>query len=276
MARDTGGTDVDAIDTPAQVGNRARNMLRDFPVFFEETHSPLTSPTIRLSHPLVTDIVLRSIEDGGVDNNFRLDRRNGVIQLHDPESLTPGIQIAGYHYEYFLEEDLEFFSEMIMAEFLHGRTDIDNWSQFMYEEKNVGAMGTVSLALFSLMTELSTQIDVSTPEGMMIPAHMRFQQVQQMYQFWHQKFQEKASLLNIGLERIEVGVLRRVSRTTNRLVPVFRDREVDDPRPPIRVFPAIPPVVPAVEEGGSEGAGGLNPEYGISGGGWESIGRSGA
>ena len=258
------------------LGNRARNLLRDFPVFFEESYTPLTTPTIRLQHPLVTELVMRSVEDGGVDEGFILDRRNGVVQIKDPASLAPGVSFAGYHYEWFLEEDLEFFAEMIMTELAHNRSDKTTWASFSSAELNVAAMGTVVYALFSLMTELSTDIDVSTPEGMMIPAHMRFQQVMQMYQFWKAQYSEKAAMLNIGLEAIEMGVLRRVSGTTGRLVPIFRDREVDDPRPPVRVFPPIPSIVASPEEGGSEGAVGFNPDFGLAADGWQTIGNSGS
>lgn len=264
------------VNSAADLGNKARNLLRDFPVFFEESYTPLTTPTIRLQHPLVTELVMRSVEDGGMDDGFILDRRNGVVQIKDPASLEPGVSFSGYHYEWFLEEDLEFFSEMIMTELANNRPEFSTWSSFSPVQLNVAAMGTVVYALFSLMTDLSTDIDVSTPEGMMIPAHMRFQQVMQMYQFWKAQYAEKAAMLNIGLEAIEIGVLRRVSWTTGRLVPIFRDREVDDPRPPVRVFPDIPAIVSGPEEGGSQGSVGFNPDYGIAADGWETIGTSGS
>lgn len=262
--------------TLEDLGERARNLLRDFPVFFEESYTPLTSSTIKLQHPLVTNLVMRSAEDGGMDEAFTLDRRNGVVQIHDPDSLAMGVYFSGYHYEWFLEEDLNFYADIVMAELSNGRVDKPDYGSFTPAELNVAAMGAVAYALFSLMTEFSTEIDISTPEGMMIPAHMRFQQVQSMYQYWSQKFSHSASMLDIGLDRFEMFNLRRVALTTGRYVPSFREREVDDPRPPVRVFPEIPAVVPAVEEGGSEGSVGFNPDYGLSAGGWYSWGTSGS
>ena len=47
-------------------------------------------------------------------------------------------------------------------------------------------------------------------------------------------------MLNMGLGSLDQYRLRRVAYTTGRYVPVYRDREFDDPRPPERLYPAIP------------------------------------
>jgi hypothetical protein len=47
--------------------------------------------------------------------------------------------------------------------------------------------------------------------------------------------------LGVGLYAIEVTNLRRVSRTTGRLVPLFREREYDDYTLPERILPPIGP-----------------------------------
>ena len=91
-----------------------------------------------------------------------------------------------------------------------------------------------------LATELSLDIDVSTPEGIFIPARQRFTQVMQMIQYWEGEYKGKAAMLNIGLDRLEIFRLRRVAYMTNRYVPVYREREFDDPRWPERLFPDIP------------------------------------
>jgi len=43
-------------------------------------------------------------------------------------------------------------------------------------------------------------------------------------------------MLGVGLGRAEIGTLRRVSKTTNRLVPVYVVREYDDISRPRRLF----------------------------------------
>jgi hypothetical protein len=265
------------LDTTSQLADRARNLIRDFPAFFEQVHSPLPASTVRLARPLIGTLEVTSVETGATvpESDYSIDTRNGVVKFNDPQPLRSGVSFMGYHYEWFLPEDLEYFAEMAVYAHMHGRTDISDFTDFSYEEKHATAVAAVVGALASLLTEFAMDIDVSTPEGMMIPAHMRFGQLQQMYEFWAAEYRKLADMLNIGLERIEIFDLRRVSRLTNRFVPQYREREIDDPRPPIRVFPEIPAKKAAPEEGGSEGAGGYNPEYGISQGGWTTIGTSG-
>jgi len=63
--------------------------------------------------------------------------------------------------------------------------------------------------------------------------------VQSMLDYWTRNYQQQARALNIGLERIEMMSLRRVSRTTGYLVPVYRERELGDYGPIERQFPEI-------------------------------------
>lgn len=52
---------------------------------------------------------------------------------------------------------------------------------------------------------------------------------------WNQ-YKTLCAQLNIGLWRIEMGTLRRISRTTNKLIPVYMAQEIDDGRMPERVY----------------------------------------
>lgn len=264
-------------DTLTGVSDRARNMIRDFPMWFEETHQPLVGPTVKLSRMMVATLDIRAIVDGTAvpTDNYAVDTRNGVVRFSDLTDIADGVAINGYYYEWFLPEDLEYYADIAIAEHMHNRTDIVSFGDFSAEEQHATAVLAVVLALGSLMTELALDIDVSTPEGMMIPAHMRFQQVTQLFQYWTNEYAKRAAMLNIGLERIDIFDLRRISRLTNRYVPEFRGREIDDPRPPVRVFPEIPTEVAAPEEGGSEGAGSYNPDYGLAADGWTTLGTSG-
>ena len=105
----------------------------------------------------------------------------------------------------------------------------------------------------------------------MIPAHQRYSQVQTMYQFWSKQYEEDCAMLNVGLDRISMRTLRRISPLTNRLVPLFEEREIDDPRPPIRAFPPIPKLSPE-DDAGVAGDGQLG-EVGLTG--WQTLGTNG-
>ena len=113
-------------------------------------------------------------------------------------------------------------------------------------------LGGVVHALWSLSMELMLDIDVSTPEGMFIPARQRFAQVQQMLGVYEAEYQSKAAMLNMGLGALEIFRLRRVALMTGRYVPVYQEREFDDPRPPDRLYPAIPAGVPPSPNAGDD------------------------
>jgi hypothetical protein len=262
------------MQTLADVADYARNLIRDFPKFFETTYAPLPASTVRMPHPLISSLEVRKISDSTEITEYSLDARNGVIKIHDASSAAEGIYVVGYHQSWFLDEDLEFYAEMVLNEHLFHRDNAEGVADLPIEEQQLVAMGAVMYAYWSLLTEFSTEIDVSTPEGINIPASQRFHQVQSMFQYWKQKYDEYANALDVGILKVEIKDLRRVSRLTNRYVPMFKGREVDDPRPPVRIYPQIDTNVKPPEEGGGEG-GELNNDYGLTGDGWVTMGTSG-
>lgn len=231
------------------VVNGARNLLRDFPLFFEIDTGPLNVSTIRLPHPLVPISALQVVSGSGTDTtitptpvpstDFLLDERNGLLKFLSTTYFGKRILVAGYHFTWFLDADLTFHANRILVDVGYGR-DFQEMSDFTDIETDTIYIGTLVSSLSALVTELSMEIDVSTPEGIYIPARQRYQQVLQMWQSWSASYQERMVNLNLGTGRIEQFDLRRVSRLTNRLVPLYRERELDDPRPPRRIRPRIP------------------------------------
>jgi len=284
-----------------------RDLLRDFPQFFEVDLGPMTVSTIRLPHPMVecSSLQVYSAAEPGPDANlseritltpvpvamYTVDQRNGLLKMVDATYLGQRIFVAGYHYEWFLDEDLAFHVGQVVDEHMHNRqsteqcnNDITALSQLPGVELDLISMGGLVRALWSLITEFSTDIDVSTPEGMFIPARQRFQQVWQMLQHWEGLYNDRAKSLNVGLANIDIFTLRRIARMTNRYVPVYKGREYDNHDPPERIYPEIPNGLTAetnttgmvtgdsnatVEEVARESA-----DLGY--GGWESLGTSGS
>jgi hypothetical protein len=202
-----------------------------------------------MPHPLVAaeSIV---IEDVGHTSfvapaAYEVNERHGLIKLLDPTIYNGGLNVSGAYYQWFLDEDLLFFADVIIAEHAWHSTSANyEPAQATGPEVEIISIGTLVQALWSLTTEFSTDIDVSTPEGISIPAHQRFNQVYQLMQHWQGVYDQKASMLNVGLNKMEVLNLRRISRLTNRYPPMYRSREIDDPRPPVRVYPPIDPIMP--------------------------------
>jgi hypothetical protein len=122
------------------------------------------------------------------------------------------------------------------------------------------------------MAELSLDVDVSTPEGISIPATQRFRQATEMAGHLAQVYTDEAAMLGVGLNKVEQFWLRRVAYLTNRLVPILREREVDDPHPPLRLLPPIPA---GLQDGEGDAVYMPEPPGGIGYGGWTTLGTSG-
>ena len=232
----------------------ARTLLRDYPIYFEIDEGPLNVLTVRLPHPLISpstlQVYLTTPESPGpppvaavttLTNAWQLDERNGLLKMTEQTALGKQVLVAGYHYSWFSDSDLGFHVGKVVNEMTYSGTDLDN---FLPVQRDVIMLGGVVYALWSLAMELSLDIDVSTPEGMFIPARQRFAQVMQMIQFYEGQYNDKAAMLNMGLHALEQYQLRRVAYMTGRFVPVYRNREFDDPTPPDRLYPPIPEGVP--------------------------------
>ena len=95
------------------------------------------------------------------------------------------------------------------------------------------------LCLTDVLTSISQDVDIRTPDGVTISRAQRFSQVSNMVQMLQAQYEKLCNLLQVGMYRIEIDTLRRVSRTTNRLVPVFRAQEYDDLSWRQRIMPPI-------------------------------------
>jgi hypothetical protein len=96
------------------------------------------------------------------------------------------------------------------------------------EEILVAYLAAVELLWFRA-TDASQEVDIHTPEGVLIPRSQRFAQITQQIENLQAQYQTQAGALGIGLWRIQVLNQRRVSYTTNRLVPIFREQEYNQP-----------------------------------------------
>lgn len=236
----------------------SRTWLRDFPTFFTASSPAVTTSnrTINLGHPNVLRAGLRvwatdgtTTIEGALDIlgeetgfTYQLDERNGLLRIAQaPSGGFPAnmhINVEGYYVDWVADQDLKFHITNVIAEFGFGQPEwsLDDISDV---EADLISLQAASEVLFALLVQYSRDIDVTTPQAMHIPATQRFHQVHQMLYGpggLAEKVKEKQNMLGVGLGRAEVGTLRRVSRTTNRLVPVYVVREYDDISRPRRLF----------------------------------------
>jgi hypothetical protein len=267
--------------TLAEISSVSRQLSRDFGTFFELNYASVGA-TIRLPHPLVqTDSVsVINNTDASPVTDYVLNSRNGLLKIPNPTQYEDGIYVSGLYFQWFLDEDFDFFSRTIATEHLHHRTSV-SLESITGAEIEVMGIGALVIGMYSLLAEFATDIDIASPEGMSIPAHQRYQQTMSLVQYWEKRYEEKSALLNVGLKRIEMFTLRRKSRLTDRYVPLYRTREIDNPRPPIRVRPLIDPeeMTPFEDEEAFYGSSVENfstESFDLGYGGWGTIGTGGA
>lgn len=238
--------------TVADIAKAARLWLRDFPRFYtSEVRGDGFGFAYRLEHPLVATndpdypFVAAVIPDVGSPTplvegvDYTVDARNGFILLTNPLPTSSRLVVQFYAYDWFLDSDLEQFAAFMVAEFGQNIPGYNVNNVGIAEVEALG-LGTTVMALWSLLNELARDIDVhSFVDGTEIPTTQRFRQVQSLLMQFEGMYNDKAAMLNVGLNRIEAFALRRVSLTTNRLVPVYKPREIDDLATPQRVYPPI-------------------------------------
>ena len=182
----------------------------------------------------VTDAPLANPTDFTVEENI------GMIHFTNAPPAGSTITVSGTHYRYFTTSELTTFVNTAVTQHTDNRTDsygsqVTIASIPPVEEYPVALLATTE-ALWALATDAAFDINISAPDGVVIPRNQRFAQLSNIIQARREQYRELCAALNIGLWRIEMGVLRRVSRTTNKLVPVYMPQEIDDSTIPERVY----------------------------------------
>lgn len=249
----------------ADIIKRVRLELGDQPEPFRQTYRGTGSqdefdlPSARVSetdlHVFTTDPTTLVNVDLVLDTDFTLDAENGVIRLSAALDKDVLLTAEGVAFGLFTDEELSGFITDAVSQHTSGRTqttryrdangfirydrvaqDLDNLPP---EEDFLVALLATTEALWALSTDASTDIDITTSEGTHIPRSQRYAQLRTQIDVLTDKYKTLAAMLNVGLYRIEVSNLRRVSRANNRLVAVYEDREFDENTPPVRILPEI-------------------------------------
>jgi len=172
--------------------------------------------------------------------NYTVEKDLGVFHFVTAPSSGHAIRITGTSYRYFTDADITQFINTASEQHTHERTDGFGTQMTLamlpaVEEYPLAILATVE-ALWALATDAAFDIDIQAPDGVMIPRSERYRQLTQIIQQRMEQYKQLSSALNIGLWRIEMGTLRRVSRLTNKLVPIYLAQEIDDSRKPERVY----------------------------------------
>lgn len=187
-----------------------------------------------LPHAPVSTLGLSVMVDDNPVGSYSLDEQNGAIVFDLPPAAGAAIQVNGLGYRFFTDAELGYFVDNALKQHLHNR-GLTLATLPPVEDYLVTLLASIE-ALYALLNDAAYDINVNTPEGVSVPRNQRFQQLMEMIQLREKQYKELSEALNVGLSRVEQFTLRRVSRKTGRLVPVYKPREIEDSRPPERVF----------------------------------------
>jgi hypothetical protein len=182
--------------------------------------------------PLDAAQVFATLNGTDVSNDVSVEESSGVIVFDTVPADGDEITVSGTYYRYFTAAELERLVTDAVAQ--HTAQSVDTVGRVItvqnlptLDEYPVAIYAT-TLALYTLATDSSFDIDISAPDGVNIPRSERYRQLMDMVTTRKAQYQELCSLLGLGMFKVDVFTLRRISKTTGRYVPVYQPQEVDD------------------------------------------------
>jgi hypothetical protein len=189
--------------------------------------------------------------------DYVIDDLSGILDLTQPLALDALLLVSGSSYGLFSDDELDIYLDDAVAQHTRGRTvstrykDANGFLQYDQvpvsvdnlpaEEDALVVLLACTEAMWALSTDAATDINVQTSDGTSVDRGQRFAQIQTQIGMLTERYKTLCEKLGVGLYSIEVTNLRRVSRTTGRLVPLFREREYDEHTLPQRILPPIGP-----------------------------------
>ena len=232
--------------TLSSLGSRLRMEIGDTPKsFVYQFVADGTTNRFLVPYSPLDGLNLSILQEGvNVSADVEVEEATGYIVFDDTPEDGDVIVVAGNHYRYFTDTETEQFVSTAFTEHsayhtdAYGRT-VSLQNLPILEEYPV-VVYAATLALYALANDAAFDINVFAPDGVTIPRSERYQQLMQMVQARQNQYRELCSQLGIGMYKIDVFSLRRISKTTNRYVPIFQPMEVDDRATPARVYVPIP------------------------------------
>jgi hypothetical protein len=185
-----------------------------------------------------------TIDGTDISTTVDVEETTGYMTFDEVPDTGAVVVAAGTYFKYFTVTEIEQF--VCTAFDQHTANHADTYGRAILldtlpglEEYPVVTYAS-TLALYTLATDASFDIDITAPDGVQIPRSERYRQLMQMIEVRKQQYRELCSQLGIGLYKIDVFSLRRISKTTNRYVPIYLPLEVNDRSMPQRVILPIP------------------------------------
>jgi hypothetical protein len=218
----------------AEIGDTSRSFIETFvgdgtTSRFRLTQAPVSAASLTVKVGAVDVTVASAVEEV-----------TGNLQLNSAPISGAVVTVTGTTYKYFTDPEISYYINTAFLEHAKDTTD-SNGSRVTQiallppiEEYPLVLLAS-SMALYTLATDAAFDIDIISPDGVSIPRSERFRQLNEIIMSRKEQYRELCMLLNVGMHRIEVTTLRRISRLTNKYVPVYRPQEIDERALPQRV-----------------------------------------
>jgi hypothetical protein len=194
--------------------------------------------TLHYSPIDATDLFV-SFDGVDVSDDCSVEETTGVLVTDNLPAEGVEILVSGNYFRYFTTAEIQRFVETALLQHSNNRIDslgrVQDVNNLPAVEVYPVALLASTLALYTLATDASFDINVFAPDGVTIPRSERYRQLMDMLNVRKEQYRELCTLLGIGMYRIEVYSFRRISKTTNHLVPIYRPQEVDDYSYPERI-----------------------------------------
>jgi hypothetical protein len=186
------------------------------------------------------------VYQNGVDisSSCTVEAASGVLITNDVPADGAEMLVSGNYFRYFTNAELGQLVTDAVSQHSSGHLDslgrkvtVEN---LPYVEEYPVAIYAVTLALYTLATDASFDIDIAAPDGVSIPRSERYRQLMDMVSARQAQYRDLCVQLGLGMYKIDVFTLRRISKMTGRYVPVYKPQEVDDRSYPQRVQDQLP------------------------------------
>jgi len=189
--------------------------------------------------PVNADTLYVSFDGVDVSSACSIEEATGVLVSNTVPLDGVQILVAGDYFRYFTTPEIQKFVDAAFLQHSNNRTDslgrVQTITNLPPVEVYPVAVLATTHALYTLATDASFDINISAPDGVMIPRAERYRQLMDMLNARKEQYRELCVLLGIGMFGIEVFTLRRISKTTNHYIPAYRPQEVDDYSYPERI-----------------------------------------
>lgn len=222
----------------AELGDTGRSFVESF------TGDGINNRFTLTQSPVLGATLLIKVDGVDVSSTTTIEEGVGYLTLAAVPDSGAVVTVSGTAFRYFTDSEIFYYVNTAFGQ--HGRTSTDSNGSLVnlgtlpaIEEYPVVILAT-SMGLYTLATDAAFDIDIISPDGVSIPRSERYRQVNELAMAKREQYRELCNLLGIGMYRVEVYSLRRISRLTNRYVPIYRPQEVDDGSIPQRVYLSMP------------------------------------